>query len=266
MIETDAGLVGFECAPFYTADRCSPSCAAAAAWTCWASATCTATARCGSCRTGAGAAAGARRRRATTCSGPRRSASPGPPTTCRELAPGLTLHRTGGHFPGHSVLHDERRGVLFCGDCSRSTSDAATATPGRAVAPQGVPRADPAVARRAARVPRGGRRLEFDAVATPFELAPRRDDRRTSSDLVRPAARRAADAGPIAAGGAVTTTSQRYLDSFPPGGSRSSPVDGLDVLDVPLHSAVLSAVARAPRRQRPRLRRHPRGGAHRRAR
>jgi hypothetical protein len=33
-----------------------------------------------------------------------------------ELAPDLTLHRTGGHFDGHSVLHDARRGVLFCGD------------------------------------------------------------------------------------------------------------------------------------------------------
>ncbi|MDQ1633730.1 MAG: hypothetical protein QOJ32_539 [Frankiaceae bacterium] len=32
------------------------------------------------------------------------------------VAPGLTLHRTGGHFAGHSVLHDERRGYLFCGD------------------------------------------------------------------------------------------------------------------------------------------------------
>ena len=26
------------------------------------------------------------------------------------------LHRTGGHFDGHSVLHDSHRGVLFCGD------------------------------------------------------------------------------------------------------------------------------------------------------
>lgn len=33
-----------------------------------------------------------------------------------ELAPDLVLHRTGGHFDGHSVLHDSRRGVLFCGD------------------------------------------------------------------------------------------------------------------------------------------------------
>ncbi|RZS90787.1 hypothetical protein EV189_0014 [Motilibacter rhizosphaerae] len=33
-----------------------------------------------------------------------------------DLAPGLTLHRTGGHFAGHSVLHDSGRGLLFCGD------------------------------------------------------------------------------------------------------------------------------------------------------
>ncbi|RJK96332.1 MBL fold metallo-hydrolase [Vallicoccus soli] len=33
-----------------------------------------------------------------------------------DLAPGVTLHRTGGHFDGHSVLHDATRGLLFCGD------------------------------------------------------------------------------------------------------------------------------------------------------
>ena len=33
------------------------------------------------------------------------------------LAPGLTMHRTGGHFAGHSVLHDSRRGV----SCSAGT-------------------------------------------------------------------------------------------------------------------------------------------------
>ena len=33
-----------------------------------------------------------------------------------EVAPDLTVHRTGGHFDGHCVLHDARRGVLFCGD------------------------------------------------------------------------------------------------------------------------------------------------------
>jgi hypothetical protein len=39
------------------------------------------------------------------------------------LAPDLTLHRTGGHFDGHSVLHDSRRGVLFCGDSMKIDLD-----------------------------------------------------------------------------------------------------------------------------------------------
>lgn len=41
-----------------------------------------------------------------------------------ELAPDLVLHRTGGHFDGHSVLHDSRRGVLFCGDSMKVDLDA----------------------------------------------------------------------------------------------------------------------------------------------
>ena len=33
-----------------------------------------------------------------------------------EVAPGLTLHLTAGHFAGHTVLHDANREILFCGD------------------------------------------------------------------------------------------------------------------------------------------------------
>jgi len=33
-----------------------------------------------------------------------------------EPLPGLTLHRTAGHFDGHAVLHDATRGIVFCGD------------------------------------------------------------------------------------------------------------------------------------------------------
>lgn len=40
-----------------------------------------------------------------------------------QLAPDLVLHRTGGHFDGHSVLHDSRRGVLFCGDSMKIDLD-----------------------------------------------------------------------------------------------------------------------------------------------
>ena len=33
-----------------------------------------------------------------------------------EALPGLDLHLTGGHFAGHTVLHDRERRILFCGD------------------------------------------------------------------------------------------------------------------------------------------------------
>ncbi len=39
-----------------------------------------------------------------------------PADDCHELAPGLTLHHTGGHYEGHSVLYDADRRALFCGD------------------------------------------------------------------------------------------------------------------------------------------------------
>ena len=42
-----------------------------------------------------------------------------------ELAPGLRLLRTGGHFAGHSVLHDSGRGYLFCGDSLKVDLDEA---------------------------------------------------------------------------------------------------------------------------------------------
>ena len=32
------------------------------------------------------------------------------------LAPGITAHLVGGHFPGQLVVHDALRGALFCGD------------------------------------------------------------------------------------------------------------------------------------------------------
>ncbi|MBC7373782.1 MAG: hypothetical protein H7323_07315 [Frankiales bacterium] len=41
-----------------------------------------------------------------------------------QFAPDLVLHRTGGHFDGHSVLHDSRRGALFCGDSLKVDLDA----------------------------------------------------------------------------------------------------------------------------------------------
>ncbi len=40
-----------------------------------------------------------------------------------QIMPGLTLHVTGGHFDGHSVLHDATRKILFCGDALKFELD-----------------------------------------------------------------------------------------------------------------------------------------------
>ena len=156
VIETDGGLVGWEGAGFYPPAALA-SCAAAAGWSRWARATCTATARCGSCRTSWPRRCS--RSASTTCSGPRRSASPGPPTTATSWPPAWSCTAAAAHFPGHSVLHDERRGILFVGDLLKVdlARDADVARPCRPVVPQGVPRADPAVARRDPPGPRAGR-------------------------------------------------------------------------------------------------------------
>lgn len=47
-----------------------------------------------------------------------------------DLAPGLRLHHTGGHFAGHAVLHDSARGILLCGDALKFllAADGRTAT------------------------------------------------------------------------------------------------------------------------------------------
>jgi hypothetical protein len=86
-----------------------------------------------------------------------------------ELAPGLVMHRSGGHFPGHSVLHDERRGILFVGDLLKVDLDGDTPVGlscHKAYHAQ-IPLSHAEV-RQARALVEG---LEFDAVATPFEFA-----------------------------------------------------------------------------------------------
>jgi glyoxylase-like metal-dependent hydrolase (beta-lactamase superfamily II) len=87
------------------------------------------------------------------------------------LAPDLTLHRTGGHFPGHSVLHDSRRGVLFCGDSLKVDLDAdgnpAGLSAHKAFHAQ-IPLSHGELREYLAVVAE----LDFGTVATPFELVP----------------------------------------------------------------------------------------------
>ena len=115
--------------------------------------------------------------------GPTRAAAPGvddlqwtkafrvtwPTDDRHELAPGLVMHRSGGHFPGHSVLHDEHRGILFVGDLLKVDLDGTTPVGlscHKAFHAQ-IPLSHAEVRQARALV----ERLEFEAVATPFEFA-----------------------------------------------------------------------------------------------
>lgn len=86
-----------------------------------------------------------------------------------ELAPGLVMHRSGGHFPGHTVLHDEGRGILFVGDLLKVDLDGDTPVGlscHKAYHAQ-IPLSHDEIRQARALV----ERLQFDAVATPFEFA-----------------------------------------------------------------------------------------------
>jgi hypothetical protein len=87
-----------------------------------------------------------------------------------ELASGLVIHHSGGHFAGHNVLHDEHRGILFCGDALKVELDA-----------DGAPLALSCHKAFHAQIPLSHEEirhtrdlfahLDFEAVATPFEYA-----------------------------------------------------------------------------------------------
>ena len=87
-----------------------------------------------------------------------------------EIRPGLVLHHTGGHYEGHAVLHDARRGAVFVGDALKLDLDPS----GRAIAlschkayHKQIPLSpDEARRYRAVFEP-----LDFDTVFTPFECA-----------------------------------------------------------------------------------------------
>ncbi|MET8283108.1 MBL fold metallo-hydrolase [Micromonospora sp. NPDC005174] len=92
------------------------------------------------------------------------------PTDDRHLlAPGLVMYRSGGHFPGHSVLHDERRGILFVGDLIKvelaGESPVGLSCHKAFHAQVPLSHAEVRQARDLVEM------LDFEAVATPFEYA-----------------------------------------------------------------------------------------------
>ena len=88
-----------------------------------------------------------------------------------ELAPGLRLLHTGGHTPGHSVLHWEARRLLFCGDAFKFKLDEggrATHVSTHKAYDAHIPLSHDDV--RAYRAVFAG--LDFDGVVTPWEAVP----------------------------------------------------------------------------------------------
>jgi ribosomal protein S12 methylthiotransferase accessory factor len=87
------------------------------------------------------------------------------------LAPGVTLHHTGAHTPGHTVMHLEDRQILFCGDALKFELDTypaghATTISCHKAFDAHIPLTHAGVRRyRAVMEP-----LAFDAVVTPWEV------------------------------------------------------------------------------------------------
>lgn len=87
-----------------------------------------------------------------------------------EIRPGLTLHHTGGHYDGHSILHDADRRAIFAGDALKidvgADGDAHAISCHKAYHKQ-IP-LSPDEARRYRKVFAS---LDFTTVFTPFEYA-----------------------------------------------------------------------------------------------
>ncbi len=87
-----------------------------------------------------------------------------------EILPGLVLHHTGGHYEGHSILHDARRGAVFVGDALKLDLDDA----GRLQAlscHKAYHKQIPLSPNEARRYRTVFEPLQFDTVFTPFECA-----------------------------------------------------------------------------------------------
>jgi len=87
-----------------------------------------------------------------------------------ELAPGLTLIHTGGHFAGHTILHWADRKLLFAGDMVKfhSENGLLTSISTHKGFNRKIPMSHAEIRRYAAAI----ETLEFDMVFTSFDAAP----------------------------------------------------------------------------------------------
>ncbi|MGF1552183.1 MAG: MBL fold metallo-hydrolase [Paracoccaceae bacterium] len=94
-----------------------------------------------------------------------------PADDIHEIAPGLTLHHVGGHYEGHSVLHDTHHRRLFVGDSLKIEQDEhenSVAISCHKAYHYEIPLSQGELARYVEVF----RQLPFDTALTPFEYAP----------------------------------------------------------------------------------------------
>jgi len=87
-----------------------------------------------------------------------------------EIKPGLTLHHTGGHYAGHSVLHDAERQAVFAGDALKIDFDP-DGTAARISCHKAYHKQIPLSRDEARRYRAVFEELDFTSVFTPFEYA-----------------------------------------------------------------------------------------------
>lgn len=95
-----------------------------------------------------------------------------PADDVHEIAPGLMLHHVGGHYEGHSVLHDEAHDALFCGDSLKIEFAADGATPVAISCHKAFHYEIPLTCAELARYVAVFSKLPFTTALTPFEFAP----------------------------------------------------------------------------------------------
>jgi YcaO-like protein with predicted kinase domain len=165
------------------------------------------------------------------------------------LSSGAVLHHTGGHTPGHAVLHLEDRRLLFCGDALKFTLDEYPV--GNAVTISTHKAYDAHIPLTHADIRQYRdlmEPLDFDAVITPWEVVPsggkdaalrlftkQLSGRPFADPFLLDQSAEEADAAPDRTGGSPAADPARaYQEAMPPGETFAFPITDLDRTEIPV--------------------------------
>ena len=166
-----------------------------------------------------------------------------------ELTPGATLHHTGGHTPGHAVLHLADRRLLFCGDALKFTLDEYPVGDAVSISTHRAYDAHIPLTHADIRQYRDLMEpLDFDAVITPWEVVPsggkdaalhlfaeQLSGRPFADPLPLNEDSEEGDAAPDRVEGTHTTDPARaYQEAMPPGETFAFPITDLDRTGIPV--------------------------------